>query len=190
MDYSLITKWKNREIPKEVILKGINRAFEDSKLRDGQGEVSIRNLKQCVRYVESSIEEFRPVINMKDDSFDKSETLQPIIEELNKHIREENTNVNRNYYIDIKERILSINDDNPFGQISRIEEESLQQLFMNLDQVTRDEIIEEAIAKLGSRARRMTDEAIEESTISFRNEIITSKFNLKGILSIAEGRNE
>lgn len=31
MDYSLILEWRNKEIPKEVILKGINRAFENSK---------------------------------------------------------------------------------------------------------------------------------------------------------------
>ena len=68
MDYSLILEWRNKEIPKEVILKGINRAFEESKLRDGQGASSIRNLKQCAQYIENSIDEFRPIIAKNKDA--------------------------------------------------------------------------------------------------------------------------
>ena len=32
MDYNLILEWRNNEIPKEVVFKGINRAFEKEKL--------------------------------------------------------------------------------------------------------------------------------------------------------------
>ena len=187
MDYSLIAEWKNKEIPKEVVIKGINRAFQKQKSADGGDVSSIRNIKQCAVYVEQSVIEYSPVIGKKVERVqtkDSDNVVNSIVEALNHCINNEYSKRNKDYYIDLKQNLLSVDEENPMSHISDIEEGALEKYFMSLDQSARDEIIEEAREKLGYRARHMTDAAIEESIISFRNEILASKYNLKSLLSI------
>jgi len=188
MDYSLITEWKKKEIPKEVVFKGISRAFQERR-----DESSIRNIKQCAKYVEQSVIEYSPVMGKTLDrtqSTDLDNTLSSIVETLNQIINSESSQKNKNYYIDLKQKLLSVNEENPLSHISNIEEGSLDKFFMGLDEHVKDEIIEEAKGKLGDRARHMTNAAIEESVISFRNEILAGKYDLKSLLSIVEDRHE
>jgi len=192
MDYALILEWRNKEIPLEVILKGINRAFEKSKLMNGLETTSIRNLKQCVQYINSSIDEFRPIIGKnkgKDDSLDEGYTLDIVVDRLSKYIESAKEEVIRNYYIDMKENILrSANENSPniLSLSAKIEEESLQKFFMKLPKLEREQISLKAKNTLGDRARHMTDQALEESIVSFRNEIISNKYRLKNIFSLTE----
>jgi len=193
-DYNLIKEWKKKEVPKEVIFKGINRAFEKSSQKDGQSESSIRSMKQCAKYVESSITEFSPVIGSNKTNTtllkDTENKLDCVIEGLNELINREQDEYQKNYYRYIKERLILADNENPLSLISGIEEESLEKFFMNLDQTERDQITSQAKDKLGPRTRHMTGAAIEESIISFRNEILAGKYNLRSILSFTEGENE
>ena len=193
MDYSLIAEWKNKKIPKEVVFKGINRAFQKHKSADGREESSIRNIKQCAAYVEQSVIEYSPVIGKKNDRTkikDSDNTASSILEALNHYINNESCKRNKDYYIDLKQNLLSVNEENPLSHISNIEEMALEKYFMGLDQSARDEIVQDAREKLGDRARHKTEAAIEESIISFRNEILAGKYDLKSLLSIVEDRHE
>jgi hypothetical protein len=188
MDYSLITEWKNKEIPKEVVFKGINRAFQERR-----DESSIRNIKQCAKFVEQSVIEYSPVMGKTLDrtqSTDLDNALSSIVEALNQIINSESSQKNKSYYIDLKQKLLYVNEDNPLSHISNIEEGALDKFFMSLDEHARDEVVEQAKKKLGRRARHMTDAAIEESIISFRNEILAGKYGLKSLLSIIEDKHE
>lgn len=188
MDYNLITDWRKRKIPKEVILKGINRAFEDTKLRYGQGASSIRNLKQCLQYINNSIEEFKPIIGKEANGLEIENTsneLSRIVDQINKFIDAEKSEVVRNYYIELKESLLAALNENSvdiIGNFSHIEEKSLENFFDKLPSSEQEQISLEAQSLLGDRARHMTEEAIDESITSFRNEIISNKYNIKNIL--------
>ena len=188
MDYSLILEWKNREIPKEVIFKGINRAFGKVKLRAGQGSSSIRNLKQCREYIENSINEYRPIIGKNTngrESLDTGSSLDMAVEMLNNYIKAEKEGTARNYYINMKGKLLASAAGNSAGSLTlsaEIEEESLEELFCNLSESEKLEITGEAESRLGSRARHMTETALHESLISFRNEILSEKYGLKSLL--------
>jgi len=192
MDYSLILEWRNKEIPKEVILKGINRAFENSKKVHGKDGSSIRNLKQCVEHINSSIEEFRPIIGKsvdKDYSQETGDAFGNIVNRLNKYIESEKEGIIKNYYLDIKEHLLrSVDKNSPniLSFCSKIEEESLERLYMKLPEQEREQIFQEAKSILGDRVLRMTEQALEESMVSFRNEIISNKYGLKTISSLSE----
>ena len=192
MDYSLILDWRNKEIPKEVVFKGINRAFENSKKIHGKDGSSIRNLKQCVEHINNSIEEFRPIIGKnieKGDSSDREISLSNIVEQLNKYIESEKQELLKSYYLDMKELLLKLpdrNSSNIFTLSAQIEEESLQKFFMKLPESEKAQVSQEANNILGDRARRMTEQAIEESLVSFRNEIISNKYRLKTISSLTE----
>ncbi|GJM15187.1 MAG: hypothetical protein DHS20C13_05140 [Thermodesulfobacteriota bacterium] len=194
MDYSLILEWRNKEIPREVVLKGINRAFEESKLRDGQGECSIRNLKQCVQYIESSIDEFRPIIAKNkhaDVSIEAEDTLAIVVDRLNKYIKSEKVESVKNYYLNIKESILTSATESSCDILTlcaEIEEESLEKFFVKLPEPQREQIYLEAKNALGNRARHMTNEALEESIFSFRNEILSEKYHLKHIFPFTEDK--
>lgn len=192
MDYSLILEWRNKEIPKEVVLKGINRAFENSKKVHGKDGSSIRNLKQCVEHINISIEEFKPIIGKsidKDPSSKTKDVLGIIVNKLNKYIESEKEEVIKSYYLNMKESILKSTDEtssNILSMSAQIEEESLQKFFVKLPDLEREQISQEAKNLLGDRARRMTEQALEESIVSFRNEIISNKYNLRTISSFDE----
>ncbi len=192
MDYGLIMDWKNKEIPKEVVFKGINRAFSEAKSRDGQGPKSLRTLKHCAQCIENSIDEFRPVIGKnlnRAESLDDESGIDIVVERLNNYIKSNNDSLTKSYYMNMKEKLLAsidISGNNVLSQSAKIEEESLEEFFGNLPQAEREGITLEARSLLGSRARHMTKTALEESLISFRNEILSKKYNLKGFLFSAE----
>lgn len=189
-DYNLINDWKKRGIPKEVVFKGINRAIEKSIQRDGQSSSSIRNIKQCVRDIENLISEYAPVIGKMISTAQSDNTEikhDSILEMLNGMISQAHNDLQKNYYRYIKESLVSSEDNNPVSLISGIEEKALESFFMNLDSNERELIAAQAREKLGSRARHMTETAIKESIISFRNEILTDKYNLRSIMSFTEG---
>jgi hypothetical protein len=192
MDYSLILEWRNKEIPKEVILKGINRAFENSKKVHGKDDSSIRNLKQCVEHINSSIEKFRPIIGKsvdKDYSQETGDAFGNIVNRLNKYIESEKEGIIKNYYLDMKEHLLRSadkNNSNILSFCSKIEEESLERLYMKLPEQEREQISQKAKNILGDRVRHMTEQALEESIVSFRNEIISNKYGLKTISTLSE----
>jgi len=189
MDYNLILDWKKKDIPKEVVLKGINRAFVEGKSRDGQGAKSVRNLKHCAQYIENSINEYRPIIGKnlnRTELSDDDSSIDIAVERLNRYIKSEKENIAKSYYINFKEKLLAsidINGNNALSLSPKIEEESLEELFGNLSEPEKLEISLEAESKLGSRARHMTKAALNESLISFRNEILGNKYRLKGLLS-------
>jgi hypothetical protein len=192
MDYNLILDWKKKEIPKEVVFKGINRAFVEGKSRDGQGPKSVRNLKHCAQYIENSIIEFRPIIGKnlnRAESLDDDSSIDIAVERLNNYIKSEKEDITKSYYINLKEKLLAsidINGNNALSLSPKIEEESLEELFGNLSEAEKLEISLEAESKLGNRGRHMTEAALEESLVSFRNEILSNKYRLKGLLSNAE----
>ena len=62
IDYSLIQDWKKRQVPKEVVLKGINRAFSETGTKSKGAGLPPRSLKHCVSYVEKCIEEYGPQV--------------------------------------------------------------------------------------------------------------------------------
>lgn len=195
MDYSLIMEWKNKEIPKEVVFKGINKAFEKWKSREGQGPKSKRSLRQCSEYIEDSIEEYSPIIG-KDpgtsEDLDTGAKVDIVLERVNNFIKSEKEDILRSYYLNMKEKILAqmnSNSDNVLSLSSQIEEECIHDFFESLSESEKKDIMLEATKKLGSRARHMTEAALLESTASFRNEILVNTYGLKSLDISSEDNN-
>ncbi len=188
MDYSLILEWKNKEIPKEVVFKGINKAFQEWKAKEGQGTKSARNLKRCAQYIERSILEHSPIIATQGDlaeNSDSSGEIEVILSTLNSYIKSENDDTLKDYYSTMKEKLLSAvksADETPVALSARIEQECVSDFFDSLPEKEKEAITMEAQSMLGTRARHMTKEAIEESTVSFRNEILANNYGLKSLL--------
>lgn len=189
VDYNLIREWRDKEIPKEVVFKGINKAFQDFKSKEGQGPKSARNLRRCVSYIDKSIREYSPVIGrdtMSSESVDMTRDLNKLIDRLNKYINSESGLILKNYYNNAKDRISSnieSSDEEGIAVINQIEQECLKELFLNLPDAEKESITNEAKSMIGSRARHMTREALEESIISFRNELLVTEYNIKSLLS-------
>ncbi len=189
MDYNLIMEWRDKEIPKEVVFKGINKAFQDFKAKEGQGPKSAKNLKRCVRYIDKSIKEYSPIIGrdtVSSESVEMTGELNIVIDRLNKYINLENDLILKSYYNNVKDKISSIiksSDEEGIALISQIEQESLNELFLNLPDAEKKSITKEAKRMLGNRVRHMTREAVEESIVSFRNELLVAEYNIKNLLS-------
>lgn len=188
MDYSLILEWKNKEIPKEVVFKGINKAFQEWKAKEGQGTKSARNLKRCAQYIEKSVLEYSPIIGKESahaESLHTAGDTDTIVSMLNSYIKSEKNDKVRDYYNNMKEKILSSvksGSETGLALSNRIEQECISEFFRSLPENEKDAITTEARNLLGSRARHMTEEAIEESTLSFRNEILSDRYGLKSLM--------
>ena len=89
----------------------------------------------------------------------------------------------------MKERFLSRLDTSTDSALiigAQIEEECVHNFFDALSDTEKESIMVQATEKLGNRARNMTDSAVTESIISFRNEILVNKYGLKSLISSTE----
>ncbi len=188
IDYSLIRDWKKRRVPKEVVLKGINRAFSESGLKPVDAGVSPKSIKQCAGYVEKCIEEYGPAVPEKKPKRGASpgSTDSGVSERLERLIHEAGNEASRNYYIKLRKKVLGIPGSGGADNISVImglERESLEEFFLALPDKEREKIASEAEKMIKDRARYMTKSAYDESLLSFRNEILGKKYGIKCIIS-------
>jgi len=188
IDYSLIQDWKKRRVPREVVLKGINRAFSESglKLKGAQG--SPRSLKHCASYVEMCIEEYGPPAGEKKSREKASPggADSDVSERLERFIHDAKDAALRDYYIKLRKKILGLDragGANNISSIMNLEKESLEEYFLALPDKEREKISSEAEEMIKGRARYMTKSAYDESLVSFRNEILGKKYGIKCIIS-------
>lgn len=188
IDYSLIQDWKKRQVPREVVLKGINRAFSESGTKSKGAGVSPRSLKHCATYVEKCIEEYgTPVRERKSkrESRPGSDDTE-VTERLERLIHDAKTPAVRDYYIKLRKLVLGlekVGGVNDVSSVMNLEKESLEEFFRALPEKEREKIGIEAERMIKDRARYMTKAAYDESLVSFRNEILTKKYGIKCIIS-------
>lgn len=191
MDYSLIQSWKKKSVPRELVLKGIQKAFSESVTKQKGGKGPPRNLKQCAGYVDEYMADYRPEYRESVDKEAVSSGAGGIIEEisraLSKLIEHEKKESRRDYYKDLRQKMLMLDDsgnEGLIGKISEIEEKSLDHYFDALPENVKAEINKEAEDMIEGRARHMTESAYTESLISFRNEIVCMRYGLRTMNSI------
>jgi len=192
-DYALILDYRKREIPKEVVLRGINRAFTEARAKDDKERMRIRSLKQCSSYIENSVIEYSPVKERKI-SEDKDGSRTGIIGEtaakLSEFIKGEEKGNVRDYYIGLRQRVLELDnasEENALGRISKLEGECMEEFFNALPGDERESLSREAASKIQGRGRYMTDQALGESVISFRNEIIHNRYGVRYLFGYDQG---
>lgn len=185
LDYNLIRDWKKRDVPREIVLKGINRAFTESGIK---GKGAPRSIKHCAGYVEACIEEFCPPARERKTG---REPGTPVIEadpagRLAQLINAEEKPAVREYYTKLRKKLLALGKtpgDMSVPEIIEIERESLEEFFRGLPDKDREKIGSAAEEMIKKRARYMTKSAYEESLVSFRNEILAKKYGIKCIIS-------
>ncbi|MEW6143759.1 MAG: hypothetical protein AB1598_01960 [Thermodesulfobacteriota bacterium] len=186
IDYGLIQDWKKRSVPKEVVLKGINRAFSETgaKLK---GSGPPKSLKHCAGYVEKCIEEYGPSPREKKS---RKRALHggadgDILEKLERLINDAGTAPLRDYYIKLRKKVLALDKDEEaeyISSIAELEKESLEEFFLGLPDKEREKISSQAGKMITDRARYMTKSAYAESLVSFRDEILAKKYGIKCII--------
>jgi hypothetical protein len=188
IDYSLIQDWKKRRVPREVVLKGINRAFSETGTRSKGAGLPPRSLKHCVSYVEKCIEEYGPQVTerkSKRGSQPGSDDME-VSERLERFIHDAGNQALRDYYIKLRKLVLGLGKAggaNDIPSIMNLEKESLEEFFRALPDKEREKISIEAEEMIKQRARYMTKGAYDESLVSFRNEILGKKYGIKCIIS-------
>lgn len=186
-DYDLILNWKKKKIPKEVVFKGISKAF-DQNFSEKSNDRFLPSLYQIASVVEEAIGSYRA--NAREEpsaGLDSDEVVvQKIVERLNEIIKSESRGKVRGNYIHARKRILAlINRDSEHTSktIEQIEEDFFEDFFRSLSKTETDKIMLEAEDKGNRRSRFMTERARRESVISFRNETLRRKYGLKNIVS-------
>ncbi len=188
-DYTVISKLRDRQIPKEVVLRGISRAFEKLNADDDDGKNRVRSMKQCSSFIEESIEEYSPLKERKiSEESNKEHTgiIGEAAQKLGGYINEEKRTDVRDYYIMLRNRVLDLEgapEENVLGRILSIEADCLEKFFNALPEEERSTIALDAETRVKGRGRYMTEKAFSESVISFRNEIIHNKYGVKYLYS-------
>ena len=188
IDYDLIRGWRDGNIPEEIVMRGISRAFGEKgpkRIPGGQ----IRGLRQCAEYVETCAAEYghaAPVAKDRASAENAADdrTLS-VTEKLGRLIDAEKREPVRRYYTSLRARILkseSSDEGAASKPLSEIIGEAMEELFGSLPEEEREKIEAEARERLGDRARRMTERAYDESVISFRNEIMSEKYSIKSVV--------
>jgi hypothetical protein len=185
LDYSLIQDWKKRQVPREIILKGINRAFSESGVMK---KGAPRSLKDCAAHVEKCIEEYCPPEREKTPGRKQGRAHSETdpAERLALLINAEKDSAVREYYTKLRKKLLVLgkaNDEMNVPGMIEIERESLEEFFQGLPDKDREKIGSAAEEMIKRRARYMTKSAYDESLVSFRNEILAKKYGIKCIIS-------
>ncbi len=132
-DYALISKLRDRQIPKEVVLRGINHAFKKLNAEDDKGENRIRSLRQCYSFIEESIDEYSPLKERKisqQTGMEQSGIIGEVTEKLGNFINEEKRANIRNYYIKLRNSVLELEDveeENALGRIIKLEGDCIEE---------------------------------------------------------------
>lgn len=189
MDYNLIRDWKKRGVPKELVLRGINRAFSDRDKKESARSGFQKGLRQCAEYVEKCVIDFRP--GYAGGGVKRGQDIVPggivgeAAEKLGRMVDAEKNKTLRDYYAGLRLKILRLGQsesENLLKTLSELEEESMDEFFNGLPEGEKEKIILDAEGMLKGRARYMTDSAYRESLISFRNEILGSRYGIKGVI--------
>lgn len=185
LDYSLIQDWKKRQVPREIVLKGINKAFSESGVMK---KGAPRSLKDCAAHVEKCIEEYCPPERERTPDRKAGPARQDTgaAERLALLINAEKNPEVREYYTKLRKKLLVLgkaSDELNVPGMIEIERESLEEFFQGLPDKEREKIGSAAEEMIKRRARYMTKGAYDESLVSFRNEILAKKYGIKCIIS-------
>ncbi|HML94238.1 MAG TPA: hypothetical protein PKC29_02285 [Thermodesulfobacteriota bacterium] len=187
IDYDLIRGWRDGNIPEEIVMRGISRAFGEKGPKRIPGG-RIRGLRQCAEYVETCAAEYgHPAPAARVGASDESAVYESGLsaaEKLGRLIDAEKRGPARKYYAGLRARILRAEggEGAAFKSLSELVGEAMDELFGSLTEEEREKIEAEARGRLGDRARRMTDKAYAESVASFRNEILSEKYSIKSVV--------
>lgn len=183
-DYAIISELRDKQVPKEIVFRGISRAFQKLNAEDDKGK-RIRSLQQCKPFIQESIEEHRPLKERKisgEASTEHTGVVGEAAQKLSGYINDEKRANVRDYYVMLRNRILELEgapEDNALGSIISIEADCLEKFFRELSEEERSSIAHDAENRVKGRGRYMTEKAFSESLISFRNEIIHNKYGVR-----------
>lgn len=181
-EYDLILNWRVRSVPKEIIIRGIRRAFEKGFIDDQDRKRNFRSLTQCAVYVDELIREYKssqPDLN--EVKHGNKEIIQSAVERLNKIIADEKREVIRTHYIKSRKKILDLlkeDEADVFNRLGEIEADFYESLFQGMSVMDKERLMEQAELHLSTRERFMTEQARRESLISFRNELLIKELKL------------
>jgi hypothetical protein len=185
-DYDLIINWKKSKIPKDVVFRGISRAFAQNLNVKGSDRF-LPSLGQTISFVEEAIRSHQAGAGKYREGLDLHEAvIQKTVERLNEIIKSEKRENVRANYIRARKRLLALNrkrSEEIFKFLGQIEDDFIETFFTGLPDDEKAEIMIEAEDKARRRARFMTERARRESISSFRNEILREKHGLKKIAS-------
>lgn len=182
-EYDLILNWRAQSVPKEIIIRGIRRAFERGFIDDQDRRRNFRSLTQCAVYVDELIREYKssrePDLN--EVKRGNKEMILSAAERLNKIISHEEREAIRTHYIRSRKKILDLikeGEADVFNRLRQIEADFYEGLFQNMSEMDKGRLIEQAEAHLNRRERFMTERARGESLVSFRNEVLIKELGL------------
>jgi len=208
-DYELIQSWKRRGVPREVLLRGIQRALDDYKRRtegmvggttggggmergEAKGTGAIKGGGKSLYYFSEPIENeiksyvMRSAVS-QPNAEDRGERLvEEITERLAGIIASEQNPDLRGRYSEIRDRVLEyhgLDDDIVYRRVEELQQSLYDELFESLNEAERESILEEARSMIHMGGKYMTPEAYEQSLLLYRNQVIGQRLKIKKLIA-------
>jgi len=185
-DYNLITNWKRRGVPVEIVLRGIRNAVQScGKEKNDAFPLSLSHFADSV---EKEIAAYRRAKKDKSAVFklNENEFIARLAQRLADIIKSEKRENIRRRYIAVRRRIMSLaglKGADVFRKLDRLEDEFYESFFQSLPEAEKEGVKLKAENMIAGRIRFMTDRARQESLLSFRNEIIRKDYKLASVVS-------
>jgi hypothetical protein len=185
-DYNLITNWKRRGIPQEVIFRGISNAAQNLREKEDGTDLP-HTLTRLVPFIEEEITIYWR--NKKDKAVnieqEKNNFIGKVAEWIAKTIKFEKRENVRRHYVAVRKRVMDLKnskEEDVFRRLRQIEEDFYEKFFQALSELEKKRVELKAESMIAGRSRFMTDKARLESLLSFRNEILRKDYNLTKII--------
>lgn len=184
-DYDLIQSWKKRGVPRDVVLRGIQRALEDCRRR-GEHRAP-KSIYYCSDVIEQEIKSyFRNSPRAPSEPGERSEQLvDELAGRLARIISTEKSDRLRGHYAEIRRKVLGLkglDEEEIFRRIEAMQHSLYESFFESMDEHLKHSILEDARGMIHRGGKYMTPEAYEQSLSFYRNQILEQRFNIRRLL--------
>ncbi len=176
-DYNLVLEWKNRGIPKDIVLKGITNAL----IRKPEGIRHIYNCKQFVEELEVSVSREENPVRQKSD---QKNHIERIIQRTEILLASEDNATLKEHYRTYKKRVeklLEEEDEKIFDLLQELEKDFFDSFYNSVGTEEQDKIITEARSLIPDNTGFLNDRVREDTVNAFRNELLEKRYKLVNI---------
>lgn len=178
MDYEIINKWKNRNIPIELVLSGIREAISENRNNDYH---TIKSLNSISDFVENKIKMNLQFNDQLEESANSDfNPLKFYFDKINRDIERCNHNRVRDSLIKLKDKIKSktIDIESNRFDLSTMENELMDDIYNSLNSEEKRILDTQVENMLQNYSDKFTEKALKKSYNSHRNNILKKKYNI------------
>ena len=180
-DYYILSNYFQNNVSKEIIIKGINNAFNSN--------LKLKSISDCKNFIDELTSVFdKQNYYSESEKIDNKPFVLSFIDRFNQVVSEESNENLKNFYISFNEKVtelLEYENDKVFAKLDLLEKEFYDKFFDTLDDSEASNLINEAENMISNDSKFINDEVRKNTLIAFRNKILVERFGLINLFDIS-----